>query len=272
MASYNTKTINQWYRDKKATPSTQQEYEFWENVFVYEPEIFVRTTIVRYDLGHVLQQYLNQRHVLFAKQLQTHPSYVQAHMECWWSVVCTRDTPKCAEVLHNFFSQPHTAMASHNRQTQRIEDMINARLWDLALNSLSPNIALDTTWSVLEKIMSNDGNWIKKNEWSAVVKHLCVYASQGCSFDLTENKFYQHILNTPWMTDLLILPRYEKQRNKMLKQLFRLGVNFTNIDFNATQTHAEIGATIQLAWNEHNKENLLKTVQSSGCSPIKRKI
>lgn len=272
MASYNTKTINQWYRVKKTTPSAQQEHDFWEKVFAYEPENFVRETIVHYDLGHVLQQYLNQRHEVFAKQLKTHPSYVQAHMECWWQDLCTKRTSNCTRVLHAFFSRPNTAMASVPRQSQRVEDMMNAHLWDMALENMTPHIDTDVQWKMLEKIMSNDGDWIKKNEWSGAINKLGVYLSKGGSSDMHASSFYKHIFYTHWVSDILILPRYTKQRNKMLKQLFRLGVNFTNVDLNSSALHSHAAANIQLAWDEHTKENLLKTVQGSGCSPTKRKM
>lgn len=269
MASYNEKTINQWYHVKKSQPSPQQEHEFWEKVFDYESENFVRDTIVRYDLGHVLQQYLNQRHVVFAKQLKTHPSYVQAHMDCWWSVVCTKRTPNCTRVLHAFFSRPDTAMASVQRQSRRVEDMMLCNLWDVALESLSPQVDQNTRWEMLKKIMSNDGEWVKKNDWSGALKKLSVYLSQGGKFDQQDNKSYQHIFYTPWVSDLLILDRYTPRRTKMLKSLFRLGVHFNKFGLNGFLEHA---VNIQLAWDEHTKENLLKTVQGSGGSPTKRKM
>lgn len=272
MASYNTNTINKWYHDKKVQPTSEQEQNFWSNVFECCTEDFVRTTIVRYDLGHVLQQYLNQRHKVFAKQLKTHPSYVQAHMECWWQDVCTKRTPNCTRVLHAFFSRPNTAMASVQRQSRRVEDMMLCNLWDLALENMAPHIDTDVQWKMLEKIMSNDGDWIKKNEWSGAISKLGMYLSKGCSSDMHAQSFYKHIFYTHWVSDMVILPRYTKQRNKMLKQLFRLGVNFTNVDLNSSALHAEVAVNIQLAWDEHTKENLLKTVQSFGSSPIKRRM
>jgi len=269
MASYNAKTINQWYRVKKSAPSPQQEHDFWEKVFAYEPENFVRDTIVHHDLGHVLQQYLNQRHEVFAKQLKTHPSYVQAHMECWWQDLCTKRTPNCTRVLHAFFSRPNTAMASVPRQSQRVDDMMNAHLWDMALENMTPHIDTDVQWKMLEKIMSNDGVWIQKNDWSGTLKKLSVYLSNGGNFDQQDNKSHQHIFNTSWISDLLVLDRYTPQRTKMLKGLFRLGVDFNNVNLNGFSDHA---ANIQLAWDEHSKEKLLKTVQGFGSSPIKRKM
>ena len=272
MASYNTNTINKWYHDKKVQPSPQQEQTFWSNVFERETEDFVRATIVRYDLGHVLQQYLNQRHEVFAKQLKTHPSYVQAHMECWWQVVCTKRTPNCTRVLHAFFSRPNTAMASVARQSKRVENMMDENLWDVALENISSQINADVQWRMLEKIMCNHGQWVKKNEWSAAINKLSVYLSNGGSCDLTTNRPYQHIYYTHWLSETLIQPRYDDRRNKMLKQLFRLGVNFTNVDLNASPLYAQTAGLIQLAWEEHSKENLLKTVQGLGGSSIKRKM
>lgn len=270
MASYNTTTINKWYHDKKVQPTPEQEQIFWSNVFERENEDFVRTTIVRYDLGHVLQQYINQRHEVFTKQLKTHPSYVQAHMECWWQCVCTKRTPNCTRVLHAFFSRPTTAMASAQRQSRRLEDMMLCNLWDLALESLSPQIDPNTRWNMLEKIMSNDGQWITKNDWSGTLKKLSIYLSNGGNFDQQDNKPYQHIFNTSWISDLLVLDRYAPQRTKMLKSLFRFGVHFNGFNLNGFPDHA---VSIQLAWDQHTKEKLLKiTSELTPTHTPKRKI
>lgn len=100
---------------------------------------------------------------------------------------------------------------------------MRANLWDLALNSLSSQIAPSVQWDLLQKIMSNDGEWINKNDWSGTLNKLKVYVSNGGECDLRAHKPYQHIVNTHWMTDMLFESRYENQHTKMLKKTVPFG-------------------------------------------------
>lgn len=269
---YNKKIFNRWYRDKHPIPSAEKEHAFWENVFVEENEQRIRDTILRYDLGHVLEQYIQQRNCFFKKELQTHPSYVQAHMDCWWHVTCNRGTPKCTQVLHNFFATPHTSMASPNRLSSRLNDMMDQNLWEVALHSMCEQINADTSHRMLEKIMSNDGEWIQKNDWTATLKKLAIYLSNGGEFDAQHNQSYQHIFNTHWMSDMLILEKYKTRRPKMLKQLFRCGVHFHTFDFSVSDVHKHVGLEIDAAWSEHTKEQLMKHTHTLGAAKLGRKI
>ena len=265
----NQKICNRWYDVKEPIPSDQIERGFWEKVFVEEDEDFVRDTILRYDLDHILKQYLEQRHRVFSRHLQTHPSYVQAHMDCWWYVTCSSKTPNCTRVLQDFFSQSNTALAGPNRLSSRLNDLMEANLWDMALDSMSPSIDRNTAHALLEKIMSNDGEWIQKNQWSSTIEKLSIFLNKGGAFDSQSNKPYQHIFNTTWISDMLVYDKYKNQRTKMLKKLFRLGVHFH--DFNMNK-FPQAAVDIQLAWDEYSKENLLKTLQNGGNVPIKRKM
>ena len=268
----NQQICNRWYRDHKENPSPEKERLFWEGVFDKENQNFVRHNVMLYDLSHVLQHYLQNRQKVFATQLKKHPSYVQAYMENWWQDLCRAKTPKSAQVLHQFFAQPNTSMARTIHQNLRLEDMMRANLWDLALNNLSAQIAPSVQWDLLQKIMSNDGEWINKNDWSGTLNKLKVYVCNGGECDLRADKPYQHIVNTHWMTDLLLESRYDNQRPKMLKKLFRFGIQVHDFDFSAASAYAEMGAKIQLAWDEHNKECLLKTLQGTGSTAPARRM